>query len=1392
MAKQTINLGSGPDSYTGDSLRVAFSKINDNFSDLYTGNAAGNIRASGNIIANVSLRTDGSILGQTLEIIGNAVVLGTMSANNYTYANGVSLGDFSNTTINTSGNISGNNLTANNYYGGNVYADYGDFVDLLVSGNLTVNGNTTFIDVSRTEIKDPLIELGGNAAGTALTSNDNKDRGLILHYYNGAARDAFIGWDSSSSEIRIASNAIVVNNEVLLWDTYANVRAGHFIGNGSQLTGILSYANSNVVAYAETGWAGNIIPNANAVYSLGNVTNQWANLWVANNTIYIGGVPLGIGAGNVLTINGEPLLSNSSTTSISTTGNVSANVVDAVSLVGTSANLGDLRIQGSYIYKEGGVDDRITITPDIEGWAYLQLPDDANASIIDTRLHNDVGNVEIASNGNNWLFKNDGTLETSSNLRISPMGLFAPVSGTMIYQGTDEVLTIVSDGISGSSAQTLVGWYANVAAGSGNLAVIGMNALGSESVGITTGNTDSQLYNWVFDKYGQLTLPSTIGQLHYISEGDGGAQFVSEGTVSIGANANTGNASSWLFGTDGNLTISGNINYSNGVSILDGLAVSGNINVELSEINFVANSSGDGNGYSTLELIPDNTLKANDQYLVIDPTGGEPGHIHLRAGGTQDASAADLYLGGELTFVRVSDTSDTVTIRTTQAGDPAISKQWQFTPNGDLYFPSTTADLFIGEDEPGLTLKSSLGIAFVTNLDANSQAWIFDSDGNLTVPGTIIFSGSPAVLTLSTLTTTDVNASGNISANYFIGNGSQLTGLPASYTNANVTTLLANLGANVISGTANLTTTANISGNYILGNAAFMTGIPASYGNTNVAAFLAAYGSNSISTTGNITAGNISGNINITGNVTGTSSNVDLVAGVYTWSFNNTGNLVLPGNTFAVTYANGTTVSLGGAGTSYTDANVTTLLASLGSNVISSTGNITTTANISGGNLITTGTFQSANITATGNITSGNGFNLVLGNAASALRQAGSNANVQLAGSINLIPDTAASATNGVLIGGSGYLLGPNGSRVLTLNYNSVGGALGIQTNLVVGTTAAGGTANITGNVTTGVNTVLAGVTNTILSNTVAAFSANVNNYSQITFQNKNTGADATADYILTADNGNDTTNYGDFGIINSGYDNATPTNSLGNIVYAADTYLYAQGNSSATSQSGGNLVIGTATANKSVKIFAGGNTNNSLVANISNVGINVTGTLTVSGNITGSTPNVNLVAGSYTTTFDNTGNVTIPGNVVVNGSLGIRTPNLPAFRIYGAGSSNWSTANTNFKGSGIVVDYNQGSHFNSNTGVFTTPIAGLYNITLNARVGNNNGSNQIMVIKNGQTSAGNVAVMWECDTNTGTATHFGVSTVMKLAVGDTLTANITVGNVQFDANDSWTVTYLG
>jgi hypothetical protein len=78
-----------------------------------------------------------------------------------------------------------------------------------------------------------------------------------------------------------------------------------------------------------------------------------------------------------------------------------------------------------------------------------------------------------------------------------------------------------------------------------------------------------------------------------------------------------------------------------------------------------------------------------------------------------------------------------------------------------------------------------------------------------------------------------------------------------------------------------------------------------------VATFLATFGSNSISTTGNITAGNFVGNISLIGNVTGTTANVTLVAGVYSTVFDNTGLATFPGSlvTPPVPFANLTAVA---------------------------------------------------------------------------------------------------------------------------------------------------------------------------------------------------------------------------------------------------------------------------------------------------------------------------------------------------------------------------------------------------------------------------------------------------------------------------------------------------
>jgi len=62
MAKQTVNLGSSANDGTGDPLRTAFDKINDNFDELYlysTAASGNNITITGNTIA--SDNTNGNI-----------------------------------------------------------------------------------------------------------------------------------------------------------------------------------------------------------------------------------------------------------------------------------------------------------------------------------------------------------------------------------------------------------------------------------------------------------------------------------------------------------------------------------------------------------------------------------------------------------------------------------------------------------------------------------------------------------------------------------------------------------------------------------------------------------------------------------------------------------------------------------------------------------------------------------------------------------------------------------------------------------------------------------------------------------------------------------------------------------------------------------------------------------------------------------------------------------------------------------------------------------------------------------------------------------------------------------------------------------------------------------
>jgi filamentous hemagglutinin len=182
------------------------------------------------------------------------------------------------------------------------------------------------------------------------------------------------------------------------------------------------------------------------------------------------------------------------------------------------------------------------------------------------------------------------------------------------------------------------------------------------------------------------------------------------------------------------------------------------------------------------------------------------------------------------------------------------------------------------------------------------------------------------------------------------------------------------------------------------------------------------------------------------------------------WLFDNTGNLRLPGNTFAVNYANGTQVPVG----------VTQDITSNGAmSIMTYDGNLKyvnyatvepSTGNIAGGNISTTGTVTANTaIITTGNITTINSGLLQNGNSNITITSNG-NVSIQAAGSnVELVVTSTGANINGTLsVTGNANVgnLGTAGLVVATGNVTggnlTTGGALSVTGNANVGNVNTG------------------------------------------------------------------------------------------------------------------------------------------------------------------------------------------------------------------------------------------------------------------------------------------------------------------------------------------------
>jgi hypothetical protein len=326
--------------------------------------------------------------------------------------------------------------------------------------------------------------------------------------------------------------------------------------------------------------------------------------------------------------------------------------------------------------------------------------------------------------------------------------------------------------------------------------------------------------------------------------------------------------------------------------------------------------SGDGYGLDTIKLIPDITLHynggsyGNDQYLIVDPT--LPNHIHIRAGGTQDESNAQLFLGGEISHFSVgAGLNPPLYLK-------ANDNQWTLGTDGAIYLPVKGA-LHPVDDNAGLVLydtdnsnRAQLAAIGDINLRTDStnagKEWTFDTNGDLTVPNYINFkdgsfigdeggAGTPvfridAPIGLGINLTTDSGMEGSNNVWTFGVDGTVTFPDSTVQTTAWTGTTSVSQITNLPSGNGALSVST-------VGSAIAVEYTPADVPTniselTNDAGYITNTVTGNLTVSGTVTASNFEGNITITGDVVGTSANVELVAGSYTATMDDTGSFSAP------------------------------------------------------------------------------------------------------------------------------------------------------------------------------------------------------------------------------------------------------------------------------------------------------------------------------------------------------------------------------------------------------------------------------------------------------------------------------------------------------------------
>ena len=806
-----------------------------------------------------SVSVTGSVTGGNLYTGGEVSATGTATAGN------VSTGGY----VTATGNVTGGNVltggessASGNVTGGNVLTGG------LVSATSTVTGGNlaTGGTVSATgTVTGGNVETGGyvSATGTA-TAGNVETGGYVSATGSVTGGNLYTGGDvsatgnitganfsttGSSGNITGANNIVATTISGTSTVIGGNVETGGYVtatGNvtgGNVLTGGLISATSDITG-------GNIYTGGE-VSATGNITASSSSFFIGNGSQLTG---VSASSANAETLTGAFLANNvvgSSLTSVGTLGNLSVsgdtttgNLLTGGTVSATGTVTGGNVETGGYVSATG------TVTGgNVETGGYVSATGNITG-----------GNIYTAGalQGGNIVISGDDITDTNGRVNFNT------------------ALDTVDFAVNGLTANVL---YVNATTGTASFgnatqttnSIVAFNA--STSVLMPVGNTTQRPAGGVT---GQLRFNTTINSLEIYDNSAWTAVGQPNFTVITDQQFN-GTGSQTVYTLSGNATTAGTIVSINGVQQIPTTAYS----VSDTTLTFTeAPEIGD--------LIDVRTLVTTTQVYGIT-NGSGSAQVNVQDGVPNVAITGGLVVDSGTGFIYGDGTYLTnvgggnVTANKIASGNSQVNIA---TPGGDVYIAvaganvfdiSTSESTFTGNLNPYGNALYSLGNA------SNQWKSLYVSNNTIYIGGTAIATaagqltvGGNAVVTVGQTTTGSMSVTGTVTG------GNLATGGTVSAT-GNITG--GNISATLLTGTT-VSVTGNITGAYIIGNGAGLTGLPAGYTNSNVSTFLAAFGSNSISTTGTVTSSSTVGGV-ITGSstsVTGTVTAASTVGGVITGS----------------------------------------------------------------------------------------------------------------------------------------------------------------------------------------------------------------------------------------------------------------------------------------------------------------------------------------------------------------------------------------------------------------------------------------------------------------------------------------------------------------------------